>query len=335
MAGQSRRGSLVGRVLPFAVSFALLAWAAFGPDLFHPPLPPLRIALYGWAGYAPFFHAAELGLIDPARIHLERLSSAPAAGIGMDADAIDGVALTLDEVLRLHEERRDLRIVLVVDESAGADAILAREGIPDVASLRGRRVAIEPDSVSEYLLARALEINGASLADVVTVPVAVDLQARRWREGDIDAAATFEPSLGSIRDTGAKVLFDSRQVPGEIVDVLVMKADVVASRPEDVRHLLRAWFRVLELDRSPGSSTEAALARISGQSVADTRRSLSGMIFPDSAQVRAMLLGPSPQLLSKAERLEGWLSARHMVSDELPVASLFGPDVDALHAGQP
>lgn len=335
MRGPSRSGSRFRRAFPFALSLALVVWAAFGPDLFQTPRQPLRIAIHDWVGYAPFQRAADTGLLDRARIQLFRLSSAPAVGIGLDFGTLDGVALTMDETLRLIEERKDLRVILVIDESVGSDAIVAKPGIADLASLRGRRVGFEPNTASQFLLSRALEMNGIGMHEIESVTVPIDQHMAEWRAGHVDALATFEPVMGPILSSGAKVLFDSRQLPGEIVDVLVVRADLLQERAGDLKHLIHAWFAALQLDRSPGSETEAALAHYSGQSIEDTRRSLQGMRFPSSAEGRQMITGPSPLLLPRAMRIQAWLRDSQFVAGDIAPSVLFGPDVDALYEDEP
>jgi len=335
MPGGSVHGLLLRRVLPFLASLSLLVWAAVGADLLVPPPQPLRVVLHDWIGYDPFFVAADAGFLDPSRVELKRLSSGSAAGVAIAAGTIDAVGMTMDEALLLLQEAKDLRIVLVLDESTGGDAIVARSPIPDLAALRGHRVGVEPDSVGQFLLARAFDLRGVSSAEVEVVPLRPDQHLQAWREGRVDAMVSFEPLLGAMRDEGTKVLFDSREIPGEIVDVMVVRAALLDDRPDDVRHLLQGWFRAIELARSPGSPGEAALARRSALTPEEARRSLAGLRFFDLAEVREMLTGPSPSLLGKAQHLQDWMRSRNLLGGEVDALHLFGPEVGDLYAARP
>lgn len=329
MALSASRGRLLRRALPLVVAVLLLGWAAFGRDLFPPPHQPLRVALHDWIGYAPFHLAAERGLLDPARVKLDRMSSSPVAAVALHANALDVAALTLDEALRLLQENCDVRILLVLDESAGADAVVARPPYGDLAGLRGHRVAVEFNSTSEYLLTRAFEIHGFKPSEFEVVPLTPDQQPAAWGRGDIDAAATFEPFVTKMTEASGRVVFDSREIPGEIVDVLVVRADVLEKRREDLHHLVDGWFAALDLDRGAGSSGEAVIARHSSLSLEDTRRGLAGMHFPDRTEAVAMVTGSSPPLLARATRIRDWMTERKMLVRGAVPSDLFGPDLDA------
>lgn len=331
MAGEPSRG-LLRRAVPLVVALFLLGWAAFGRDPFPRPRQPLRVALHEWIGYAPFHRAAELGLLDPSRVQLNRLSSAPVAAVALHAGALDAVALTLDEALRVLQEKRDVRIVLAIDESAGADAIVAHEPYSGLAALRGRRIGVERGAVGEYLLSRAFEIHGLRASDVEVVPLSPDRHRTAWDSDEIDAIVTFEPLVSPMVASSGRVVFDSREIPGEIVDVLVVRADVLATRRDDLAHLLDAWFAVLEQDRGAGSDGEAAIARIAGLSLEDTRRSLAGLRFPSRAEAGSLIAGPSPALLPRTIRIRSWMLDRMLLRENVEPSRLFGADVDRLHA---
>ena len=119
--------------------------------------------------------------------------------------------------------RRCPVVVLVLDESRGADMVAARPGIVEVSQLRGARVAVTPSTLGPYVLSRALERAGLRLADVRVQTMALSaMAAALWRR-EVEAAAFFPPfSDYSLRLGLARRLFDSSQIPGEIFDVLVV-----------------------------------------------------------------------------------------------------------------
>ena len=61
--------------------------------------------------------------------------------------AIDGLTVTLDDVLRLAQAGHEPRIVLMLDYSDGADVIVTKQTIADIEALRGQRVGVETNSV--------------------------------------------------------------------------------------------------------------------------------------------------------------------------------------------
>ena len=57
----------------------------------------------------------------------------------MRNDVLEGAALTLDETLSLIDDGIDLKVILVMDISNGADVLLAKPEIQSIADLRGEK----------------------------------------------------------------------------------------------------------------------------------------------------------------------------------------------------
>ena len=54
----------------------------------------------------------------------------------------------------------------------------------------------------------------------------------------MDGAVTFDPYRAQFLRAGGKTLFDSTQIPGEIVDLLAVRASVIENHPKAVQALL-------------------------------------------------------------------------------------------------
>mgnify|MGYP003345035721 FL=1 len=114
-------------------------------------------------------------------------------------------------------------VVLVLDESRGGDQLLARPPVAAIPQLRGRRVAVPQSTLGCFLLGRALERHGLRLADVTLSHMPLEAIPAALASGRVDAAALFPPySERATLQAGATRLFDSRQIPGEILHVLVV-----------------------------------------------------------------------------------------------------------------
>lgn len=244
--------------LAFAV-LALLSLAACDSD--HPPLRLGTSA--GWPGYEPVYLARDLGYLDPDRVRVVDYSSSTPLQNDFAQGVIEAATLTLDESLRLIPRRPDFRIVLLLDESHGADAVLAHPAFPTMALLKGKRVGVETAGVGTFLLSRALERSGMRSEDIQTIALRFDEHERAFLQGEVDAVATFEPIKSRLTSEGAIVLFDSSQIPGEILDVLVVRGDVAAERAPEVRLMISAWFRALAyMRRNEGQSRTRVSRRL-------------------------------------------------------------------------
>ncbi len=98
------------------------------------------------------------------------------------------------QALRVSVAHPDLRIVLTVSE--GLYRIVARRsvGINTLADLRGKRIAVIPNTSAAYFLHRMLQTANLTEADVVIVPITYrTLVAPMITAREIDAVATWEP----------------------------------------------------------------------------------------------------------------------------------------------
>ena len=93
------------------------------------PGTALRIGTNVWIGSEPLYLARELGKLDPAAIQLVEYPSASEVLRAYRNQAIDGMVISLDELLVLSAEGQQPRIILVADVSHGADVVVGRPGM--------------------------------------------------------------------------------------------------------------------------------------------------------------------------------------------------------------
>ena len=256
-----------------------------------------------WVGYDPLVLARDRGLVDARRLQVVELASAAEVQRSLRNGLLDAAALTLDEVLRMNRAGMDLRVVAVLDESAGADAVMALPRIASPAQLRGEFVAVEDASVGTLLLQRMLQGAGLQRADIVVVNMEAGQHLRALQEGRVAAAVSYAPVTGPMFDAGYVRLFDSAQIPGEIVDVLAVRREVIAQRPQAVDALLRAWDAGLRQLQADPARAAAQLARGTDISPADYTEVLRGLRFVPLAESARWLDGPAPALREGAARV--------------------------------
>lgn len=211
------------------------------------PEPPLRIALNAWPGYAAIYLAQEKGFFRDAGVEVKLVEFGALADArrAFETGKVDGLATTIIEVLMARDaSSRDLRIVRVVDFSNGGDMIVARKNVRSMRALRGARIGVELSSLGVYVLARALEKEGMALTDVELVSKDQRSMGEALLEGRLDAVVTYPPESESLlASPGFHAVFTSREIPGEIVDVLALSSGVLRKRPEQVAAFLGAVDR--------------------------------------------------------------------------------------------
>jgi NitT/TauT family transport system substrate-binding protein len=271
------------------------------------PEPLVRVASNAWVGYEPLFLARELGYLEGERLRLVESSSNTTNLLALATGEVEAAALTLDEFLVGREGGLPIRVILLFDESAGADVVMARPEIMTLADLRGRRIGYEQTAVAALMLAKLLEVAQLTPRDVVKVPLNADRHLAAYRAGEVDALVTFEPHASRVARSGARRLLDSSRFPGIFVDVLAAREEALVRTPAAFHQLTGGFFRALDhLRAAPRQAADIMAGRLALTPDA-VLNALAGVRFLDLAENHAWLSGPHPRLPAVARQLAGLL----------------------------
>jgi NitT/TauT family transport system substrate-binding protein len=172
---------------------------------------------------------------------------------------------------------------------------------------------------------RALQQAGLTTQDIVPVTVRVDEHERAYREGRVDALVTFEPARSRLRAMGARELFNSGDIPNEVMDVLVLRRSAGRKDADQVRVLLQGWFRALELIRQDAQGSARQMAPrlgIDPEAVIATFRELR---LADRESNHAMLSRDPPRLLEIAGNLQEIMLRNKLLREPVDIAGLIEP----------
>lgn len=290
--------------------------------------PPLNIGTNVWTGYEPMYLARDLGWLSPRDGRMVEFEDSPEVMRALRFGAIDAAALTLDEALTLRAEGVPLRIVLTMDQSNGADVLLARPGIKTLADLKGKRIGVEVGAVGSYVLHRALSKAGLSEKAVHVVPMDVNAHEAAYRDGKVDALVTFEPERTHLIHAGAHVLFDSSEIPGEIVDVLVVRPEAVGSRHRrQLERIVAAWFHALTYLHDHPQDATARMALRLKLAPQEVKAACSRMSFPDMHENLRMMQGDSSPLITAARRMSAMMLHEGLIGRQPNLDGLLDPDI--------
>lgn len=284
------------------------------------PDPLLNIGTSRWPGYEVLFLARELGLHDETGIRLVELNSATEVIHAFRNRTLEVAALTLDEVLTLMQTEKDLKIILVMDISDGGDVLLGQPGIDSLDQLNGKKIGVENTAVGAVLLDSALTQAGLAIEEVTIVSLTVDEHFDAFIKRRIDAVATYEPVKTRLENRGAINLFDSSQIPGVIVDVLVTRASFADSHRKTLQKLVKAQFKALDFLKSNPDAAATLIAPRLEIKPSEVTASYEGLILPGIAENTTLMSGAMPPLLKTARELSR-LMRRSGLIDELPETS--------------
>jgi NitT/TauT family transport system substrate-binding protein len=258
-----------------------------------------RIAWSHYTGWEPWEYARQSGILD---------KWAKKYGIDIQLDMINdyiesinlytggtyhGCVMTNMDALTIPAVGGvDSTALIIGDFSDGNDGIVMKNGTA-VADLKGRQVKLVELSVSHYLLVRALEMNGLKERDLQLINTSdADIAALFAAEAD-GAVVTWNPPLMQSRNVkGANLVFDSSKIPGEIIDMMVVRSDV----PEALKKaLVGAWYETMAIMSAKSKDAKDALeymARFAGGTVAEFKAQLrTTAMFYKAAEAAAFAKG--------------------------------------------
>jgi NitT/TauT family transport system substrate-binding protein len=287
---------------------------------------PMRIGTNVWPGYEPLYLARELGEYDDHEVRLVELPNSSEVIRAYHNGVLDAAAVTLDEALLLAQHHPDFSILLIMDYSHGGDVILARPPTNSLEGIRGKRVGLENTALGSYVISRALEIAGIGRQEITVVPLFVDEHERAYDEQRVDAVVTFEPVRTKLLAKGANQIFDSRSIPKEIVDILIVRNSFLEANPQSVRQLLRGWFAALDRLAKKPEEAHGIIARRLAITLQETRDSYAGLLLPDLNENKAMLFGSPPPMLATVNRLADRMTEAKILERSGDLRKLLAPE---------
>jgi NitT/TauT family transport system substrate-binding protein len=172
----------------------------------------------------------------------------------------------------------DSTALIIGDFSNGNDGIVLKKG-KSLADLKGRKINLVEFSVSHYLLARALGTAGLTERDVTTVNTSDADIVAAFNSADVDTVVTWNPQLSDVTAMpGATSVFNSSQIPGEIIDMMVVNTATLKDNPKLGKALVGAWYETIALLKAQTPEAKAAreaMAKASGTDLAGFEAQLS------------------------------------------------------------
>ncbi|AUX70310.1 lipid kinase [Porphyrobacter sp. HT-58-2] len=262
-----------------AARFLLIACAlaVAGCSETEGPAEPRTEFTIGWsiyAGWMPWPYAEQAGIVKKwgdkygITIKFVQVNDYVESVNQYTAGKLDGVTVANMDALTIPAAGgKDTSAIILGDYSNGNDAVLLK-GASDVGAIKGREVNLVELSVSHYLLARALEKNGMKLTDVKTVNTADADIASAFASPEVTAAVAWNPQVTTMKGVpGTTAVFTSADIPGEILDLLVVDTATLKANPNLGKALAGIWYETMALmakQDAEGAAARAAMAKLAG-----------------------------------------------------------------------
>jgi NitT/TauT family transport system substrate-binding protein len=298
------------------------------------PKTSFRIAWSIYVGWMPWPYAAESGILKKwadkygIQIELVEINDYVESINQYTAGAFDGVVLTSMDCLTIPSAGGvDTTAIILGDYSNGNDAVILKRSGPDdhpkLADIAKRKVNLVELSVSQYLLARALDTAHLSERDMTLVNTSDADIVAAFGSPDVGAVVTWNPQVGEIlKEPLAEKVFDSSQVPGEIIDMMALKTETLKDNAALAKALAGAWYEVMAQIGTSKTAHEQ-MAKRSGTDLAGFDRQLvTTKMFYDPAEAVSFADGPA---LPKTMALVRQFSFEHgLLGPTAPSADVVG-----------
>jgi NitT/TauT family transport system substrate-binding protein len=321
------------RAAVLAMAAMLVAACSGASDKPDAPRTEFTIGWSIYAGWMPWPYAQQAGIVKKwgdkygITITFVQVNDYIESVNQYTAGKLDGVTVANMDALTIPAAGgKDTSAIILGDYSNGNDAVLLK-GARDVAGIKGRQVYLAELSVSHYLLARALETNAMKLTDVRTVNTSDADIAAAFGSPDVTAAVAWNPQVTTMKGVaGAQAVFTSADIPGEILDLLVVDTATIKANPDLGKALAGIWYETLALmmrQDGEGAAARTAMARLAGTTPAEFEGQLATtFLYTDPAAALAAMA--SPDLVTTMTRVRDFSFAQGLFGQGARSANAVG-----------
>ncbi len=224
----------------------------------------IKIGVHAWAGVTPLYYALDNNYFSKrgVRVDIVPLEKDEDRIRAFRDGEIDLLHLTVDSLGYLNdEEKLDCEIALLMDDSVGADALVAQPGIKEVKDLIGKKIGVETGMFSQFFLEYVLGKSKINLSDVEVVDLRGSEIGSGMLDGQVDAAVLWEPWLSSVlRMTDAHILVSTESERHLIVSVLFVRKAFLVEHHNELKIIREEWQKVIDEinDKKVGLTTRLA-----------------------------------------------------------------------------
>jgi len=204
----------------------------------------VRITLNTWPGFAPLYLARDKGFFKKRGVEVEfvRLEVTRELYAALQLGRADMMAGAVGTTVLYLKTPDEYQYLCAADDSNGGDGIVAVNAITSLADLRGKKVGVPLNSVSEFYLNYVLRQAGIKEAELNIIEMSAEEAGKAFIARELDAAVTWEPWLSRAKATDfGRTLIDSSVNPGVVSDVIIAKKDFISKHPAAAKAVVAGW----------------------------------------------------------------------------------------------
>lgn len=295
---------------------------------------PFKVCWSIYVGWMPWGYGAEQKIVDKwakkygIEIEVVQINDYVESINQYTAGQFDGCVMTNMDALTIPAAGGvDSTALIVGDFSNGNDGVVLKGANKSLKDIKGQQINLVELSVSHYLLARGLETVGLKESDVKVVNTSDADMVAVYGTKDVTAVTTWNPLLSEIlAQPNSTKVFDSSQIPGEIMDLMIVNTETLKKNPALGKALVGAWYEimgVMSASDKAASAAKTAMAVASGTDLAGFEAQLAStkMFYTPGA---ALELINSDELLKTMQKVAEFSFDHGLLGDGAPDAKYIG-----------
>jgi NitT/TauT family transport system substrate-binding protein len=294
-------------------TFALLFAASPHPARAE---PTFKVAWSIYTGYLPWPYAQHAGILQKwakkygINIELVQVNDYIESINQFTGGKADAVAATTMDALTIPAVGGvDTTIPILGDYSNGNDGVVLKGANKTFADLKGKKINLVEFSVSHYMLARAFEMHHMNIDDAKLQNVSDADFVAAFQTPDVDAVVAWNPAFIELKkQANVSVVYQSTEMPGELVDALLVNTKVLKDHPEFGKALTGAWFETLAVIKANDEKSAEArkfMADLSGTTVESINSQIGTTAFYYNPGAGAKSIR-SPEMVTAMDLVRGF-----------------------------
>ncbi|MFS0513373.1 ABC transporter substrate-binding protein [Nostoc sp. UIC 10607] len=265
--------------------------------------PPLKVIFGSFIGEYPGIIAQEKGFFKAQGVDVELIYklSPQLEQANFSAGKYDGMTSALGSFIILSATNPDIQGVIVIDESTGADVVVAQSQIKTVAELKGKKLGANLGGFSEFFVTEMLKTANLTSDDVNLVKLEALEIPQHLKNNVIQAGHTWEPHVSKALKLGGHVLFTSKQTPDLILDIIVFRGETIRDRPEDIRGFVRGWLEAASYWKENIQEGNAIVSKV--LKIPSNTLSLEGVNLTDLGENKKLFQSSNPNSIYKTAKI--------------------------------
>lgn len=224
----------------------------------------IKIGIVVYPGYGAFYIAQEKGFFDKEGVKVELVKlSAENLIPSLGSNQVQMIAGSADFTLIAADSGIDVVQIFAPSLSYGADGMVTRHDVKDITELKGKKVYLGLGFPSHFFFRYLAAQKGLKPSDVEIVNMDPEQVGVSFVAGNINAGMTWEPWLTKIltETKNGRILFSSRDYPNIISDDVIVRRDVLEKRREDIKKVMRGYFKAVDYWEKNRTEGNAIVAR--------------------------------------------------------------------------